>query len=366
MLCPSIAGDEPPGRYTVSTQLTTTILRALGRLPRERETPVLVAVSGGPDSVALAHALHKLSVPIAIAHLDHRTRDGASGADAEFVREVADRLDVPFHLRSENVESDAEATNLSFEEYARERRYAFLIEAATTYGFPAIATGHHADDQAETLLMRVLRGTTPRGLAGIPETTERDGVAIVRPLLRVRRSAILAYLHERKITYIEDETNRELGFVRNRVRHALLPQLSREYNPRLTEALNRLADAQRAEDDLLRTLADRFIKRCVREERTIRTEAFAGGHLALQRRLVLEMAWRHGVRPDFDHVDRAIDFILNAQPRKSFDLGNGVQLVSGTGTVAAVMDPPGSGRARDGSRRTRAPRRGCASPWLRG
>lgn len=304
--------------------------------PNGLSSPLLLSVSGGPDSVALTHVLAGERYPFEIAHIDHQTRGEGSAEDARFVEALAQSLGVPFHLHSEDIEAGAEKSPMSFEEFARERRYAFLIKTAKERNCAAIATGHHADDQAETVLMRVLRGTGPRGIAGTPPVAERDGVRIVRPFLQVRRGEILAWLRERNLRYCHDETNLDTDFVRNRIRHELLPQLRREYNPRVTEALDRLADLARTEDDLLQSFTEDFLKACRRADGTLLRAAFAAGHRAIQRRAILDISHRQGARIVGDHVDRAIDFILNAGANKRFDLGGGIQLVAAQDTVSVV------------------------------
>jgi len=291
-------------------------------------SPLLVAVSGGPDSITLVHVLIEMGYKVEIAHFDHQTRGEGSAEDARFVEALAKQLGLPFHLRAEDIETGADQSPMSFEEYARTRRYAFFVETAKSRGCAAIATGHHADDQAETVLMRILRGTSPAGVAGTPPVTERDGVRVVRPFLGARRAEILAWLHERGLRYCHDESNLDTDFVRNRIRHDLLPQLRREYNPRVVEALDRLAELARTEDDLLQLLAADFSVKCVLGGDTILREAFARGHRALQRRAVMDVANRRTLRPDAEHVERAIEFILHAAPSKRFDLGGGVRLAS--------------------------------------
>lgn len=302
--------------------------------------PVLAAVSGGPDSVALAHMLADLRIPFHIAHFDHQTRGGASAADAAFVKNLAAELAVPFYSAGRDIAAEAADSPMSFEEYAREARYAFLVETANADSSAAIATGHHADDQAETILMRVLRGTSPRGLAGIPPKGLREGVALIRPLFRLTRDDILVYLRERGHSFCHDETNLDVGFVRNRIRHELIPQMRHEYNPRVREALGRLGDAQRAENALLASMTADFMERCISGEDAIHREAFRAGHRALQRRAVIELAWRYGAEPDFQRDDQAVDFIIGAQSGKRFDLGSGVQLVSGRDTVEIAQSEP--------------------------
>ena len=321
-----------------SLEVVRATLREFAMLPGD--APVLAAVSGGPDSAALAHVLSDLKIPFHIAHFDHQTRGGASAEDAAFVKNLAAELAVPFYSAGRDIAAEAADSPMSFEEYAREARYAFLVETAKASGCAAIATGHHADDQAETVLMRVLRGTSPRGLAGIPPKGLREGLPIIRPLFRLTRDDILAYLRVREHAHCHDESNLDLGFVRNRIRHELIPQIRHEYNPRVREALSRLSDAQRAENELLASMTAEFMARCVSSEDAIQRNEFREGHRALQRRAVIELAWRYGAEPDFQRDDQAVDFIIGAQSGKRFDLGSGVQLVSGKHLVEIAQSAP--------------------------
>ena len=320
-----------------SLEVVRATVREFDMLPEE--APVLAAVSGGPDSVALAHVLADLKIPFHIAHFDHQTRGGASAEDAAFVKNLAAGLAVPFYSAGRDIAAEAADSPMSFEEYAREARYAFLVETARAQGCAAIATGHHADDQAETVLMRVLRGTSPRGLAGIPPKGLREGIPLIRPLYRLTRDDVLAYLLEHGHGFCHDETNLDVGFARNRIRHELLPQIRHEYNPRVHEALGRLADAQRAENEVLASLTTDFMKRCVSSGDKIHREAFRAAHRALQRRAVIELAWRHGAEPDFQRDNQAVDFITAAATGKRFDLGSGVQLVAGKDAVEIESSP---------------------------
>ena len=320
-----------------SLEVVRATLREFDMLPGN--APVLAAVSGGPDSVALAHVLADLKIPFHIAHFDHQTRGGASAEDAAFVKNLAAELAVPLYSAGRDIAAEAADSPMSFEEYAREARYAFLVETAKAGACAAIATGHHADDQAETVLMRVLRGTSPRGLGGIPPKGLREGMPIVRPLFRLTRDDILAYLRERGHAHCHDESNLDIGFVRNRIRHELIPQIRHEYNPRVREALGRLSDAQRTENDLLASMTAEFMQRCVSTEGAIQRKEFREGHRALQRRAVIELAWRYGAEPDFQRDDQAVDFITGTASGKRFDLGSGVQLVSGKDAVEIAQSP---------------------------
>lgn len=210
---------------------------------------VLAAVSGGADSVALLAALLAVREPLGIrvtaAHLDHRLRGAASADDRGFVEALAARLDVPLVSEAATVP----AGNVEAE--ARRLRYAFLERAADALGATKIATAHTRDDQAETVLLRLVRGAGRRGLGGIRRRRGR----IVRPLLDCDRIQVRAFLVAHGLEWRCDQSNFDLGRERARVRHGFLPALTRELNPRLPAALAALADLMREEDDLLDRLA---------------------------------------------------------------------------------------------------------------
>lgn len=201
---------------------------------------VLVAVSGGADSVALLHALRALAgelrLRLSVAHLDHGLR-ADSAADAAFVEALARGGELPV-----SVERLAVPAGGSLEARAREARYAALRRQAARVGAARIALGHTADDQAETVLMRLLEGAGPRGLAGIPPVRG----PFIRPLIETRRADIVAELRRAGLAWREDPSNRDPKFLRNRVRHELLPLLAASYNPAIVPALNRAAALTRA------------------------------------------------------------------------------------------------------------------------
>jgi tRNA(Ile)-lysidine synthase len=202
----------------------------------------VVAVSGGGDSIGLLRVLHQLApsagLRLSVAHLDHGVRGEAARADAAFAAELAGSLGLPFDLghwqptRSGHFESDA-----------RRARYDWLIGVARSRGAGVVAAGHTRDDQAETILHRIIRGTGPRGLAGIParrRLAEDPAIQLVRPLLDVSREEIRDYLRALGQPCREDASNADLARTRARIRHDLLPRLAAEYNPKVAEALVRL------------------------------------------------------------------------------------------------------------------------------
>ena len=216
---------------------------------------VLVAVSGGADSVAMLLALDELKrllgIRLTVAHLNHHIRGNEAKKDAEFVRKLAAGLKIPFVGGDADVPRLAKSRGLSIEMAAREARYEFLADAARKKGADVIATAHTADDQAETVLLKLCRGAGSRGLSGIPRETTINGVRVVRPLLDVTRVEIESFLRRKKQAWREDRTNRDTAYLRNRVRHELLPMLESKLNPGIREALLRTADILREEDDLL-------------------------------------------------------------------------------------------------------------------
>jgi tRNA(Ile)-lysidine synthase len=196
---------------------------------------VLVGVSGGADSVALLHLLVGLAeawrLRLHVLHVDHQLRTDSS-RDADFVREIGTRLGVPVDVATVTVDSRG-----SLEAAARAARYAALEAGAARVGAHRVALGHTADDQAETVLMRLLEGAGVRGLAGIPPVRGR----FIRPLIELRRAALEAELQRAALTWVEDPTNRDPKFLRNRIRHELLPLLADSYSPGITGTLTRVS-----------------------------------------------------------------------------------------------------------------------------
>ncbi len=281
--------------------------------------------------MALLHLLHRGGCPVAVAHFDHQTRDGASGAEGRFVAEVAESMGVPTHRGGGDIAALAEASTESFEMAARRARYAFLVETANAHGYAAIATGHHADDQAETVLMRLLRGTSPTGLAGIPGRRSEGGIPLLRPLLGIARANLVAWLCGEGLSWREDQSNEDSDILRNRIRHELLPALRRDYNPRIDEALNRLARIQRREDSLLARLTAEAHVRCLDSTGRIDRQAFIVLDEALQHRVMTDIIQGGGGDATYDTVCRGVDLLAHGEAGKQIDAGNGIALFCGDG-----------------------------------
>lgn len=210
---------------------------------------VLAAVSGGPDSVAmlmvLADLRNLLGIEIVVGNIDHGIRGAESERDSRFVKELAKSLDLEFvHEKMDLAKKLGD--KMSVEEKAREKRYGFLAARASEKRCDVIATGHTLDDQAETVLMRVVTGTSPFAISGIPPVRDESGIKIIRPLIRVEKSEILEYLFASGCAFVEDSSNKSTDYNRNKFRLEIIPFLEK-YNPKLKRSLANLADGMREE-----------------------------------------------------------------------------------------------------------------------
>jgi tRNA(Ile)-lysidine synthase len=257
----------------------------------QRGDRVLIAVSGGPDSMALLHLLVELApefeARLAVAHVNHGLRPQAAEADQRFTEQQARRLGLNCHSGRADVAQYRREHALSLEEAARKVRYAFLRRTAQDRGYNKIALGHQADDNAETVLMFLMRGAGPTGLAGIAPVREN---LFVRPLIRLRRAEIAAYNQVREVPWVADRSNANLSHTRNRLRHRLLPLILRDFNPRVVDTLNRLADVARNDEtwmnSLLQPLWDRTAIRRAPQWIAFRLPEFNRLPLAARRRLI--------------------------------------------------------------------------------
>jgi tRNA(Ile)-lysidine synthase len=260
---------------------------------------VVVAVSGGPDSVCLLHLLNELrgefSLQLRVAHLDHSTRDGESTEDALFVESLAERMGLECHVETVDV-ARTKPPDVSFEAAARDFRYEFLTRVAKQTGFNKIALGHTANDQAETMLMRLISGTGRRGFAGIRPVRALDDVILVRPLIDVKRNEILSYLRSNSVPYRVDKTNLDPAYFRNKVRLELIPLLEKGYNPQVLDALLRSVAVLQGEEEYLsgcaRELAARVVMRQNGSVIEMSRDAYASASPVLRRRLIMDIARR--------------------------------------------------------------------------
>ncbi len=291
LIAPSIGDQEPAVsamKSATKTGLERKVVQALERAGLRRDGLLLLALSGGPDSVALLHALRelqpRLGFRLAAAHLNHRLRGGESDRDEAFVRELCAGLNVELVVE-QATGLDPAASNL--EERARRARYEFLARVARRLGASHVATAHHADDQAETVMLRLLRGTGVAGLGAMAPVDalscvqgEPPTVMLIRPMLRVWREEIMAYLAAIGARFVSDSSNEYRNFVRNRVRGELLPTLERDYAPGLRRRLAALADEMRELDDFVTRAASVELERRMRDG-TLGLDGFVGLHPTL-------------------------------------------------------------------------------------
>lgn len=268
-------------------QLELRMLRTVRKYDMlRRGEHVLVAVSGGADSMALLFCLYdlvdRMDLKLTVAHLNHGLRGAEANEDEEFVRRASTGLGLRFIAESADVKAIAAAAGKNLEESARDVRYEFLERAAAQVYADKIATGHNLNDQAETVLFRLLRGSGPGGLEGIRPVVRHR---IIRPLLECSRQQILRYLAGRGACYREDSSNLDLRFRRNRIRHELIPYLEKHFNPRLASALNRTAAQTRAAHEFLEQQA-------LPEYHNLRTVLPDGIAMPAQRLMALDPALR--------------------------------------------------------------------------
>ncbi len=297
---------------------------------------ILVGVSGGADSVALLFVLHELAKAtgweLHVAHVEHGLRGEESIADARFVEELCRRLDVAFHLGQPNVKQFARQQGVSTQVAARELRYRFFQETARKIGAGKLALAHHADDQAETVLMRILRGTSVSGLAGIPLRRQLDGVEVVRPFLHIGRKEIEAYCEMAHIPFRMDASNASTDYLRNKIRLQLLPLLQSEYNGNIKQALLQLGRIAADEDRFLQQQASALLDRVTAEKSdgrvTVRIAELLNAGLALQRRaitLILYYLCGHTREWEAKHIEQILRLAARSSPSAGIDLPGGIR-----------------------------------------
>lgn len=271
---------------------------------------VLVAVSGGADSMALLSALYDVraayGLALVVVHVNHQLRGDESERDAWFVEQQAARLGLPFHASRVDVKTPQRLFGLSPQHAARQVRYEALSALQQALGASRIALGHTADDQTETLLLRFIRGGGPAGLAGMAAVR----LPYIRPLIAVRRNAIMAYLQAQGVPWVEDSSNRQMRYLRNRIRHEVLPVL-RRVNPRIDNRLFTLAEMLAAEHNFLEQQVDllylQVVCRASDSQLSLQNQPYHMAPLALQRRLlrrVIDTMLPASAPASFRHIER--------------------------------------------------------------
>jgi tRNA(Ile)-lysidine synthase len=374
---PPMKTPDPRCLFTEQVRATIEAYSLLPRATKGREPaePVIVGTSGGPDSVALLRVLHDLAphrrTPIrraflkiapVVAHLNHGLRPGAADEDQAFVENLARRLELACEVGRADVRREAQALGVGIEEAARHVRRAFLADVARRRGARRIALAHHADDRAETVLFHILRGTGVDGLAALGPRSAllpEEGIEIVRPLIDVPRRLVLGYLAAIGQDYREDETNQADVHTRNRLRNELLPLLAKEFNPKVDDALLRLADQAAAAGEVLADALDEVWRRIVREvphdEKKVSGAFFAekGPDTFLPEAIVIDADDFELLRPWMQGavIRRAVDRLGGGLKYMSMQRTREVVSALLAKTVAGPIDLPG-GLVAERRRRT--------------
>ena len=297
------------------------------------DSRLLVAVSGGADSVALLRGLVDLSsefsLELFVAHLNHRLRGADSDADTRWVSELAASLNRPCEI-GEIPEGILAANASGLEEQARRLRYEFLEISAAKFECPAIALAHTASDHAETVLHHLFRGTGIAGLSGIPPVRSTTaGRRLVRPMLAVNRAQVETFLHERVQTYCTDHTNSDTAMTRNKLRHVILPLLREQINPQVDTALCRLAEQAMEIGEVLHHAASQLLGQCLMDQQPDSCHLDIRSLADQPRHLIREMfcqLWQRQGWPrqamGFAHWNRLADMLVT---RKSVDFPGGIE-----------------------------------------
>jgi tRNA(Ile)-lysidine synthase len=318
-----------------SSSLALAFQKAAGELalfasPR----PLLAALSGGADSLALLYALKAFAppgFPLMAVHVHHGIRGRSADRDAAFVRARCRELGVPLVEGRLDVPAVAQSRHLSLEMAARRERYGFFRKALQETGASAVVTAHTADDQAETVLLKLIRGAGPRGLGGMAMCSRVQGIPVLRPFLALHRADIEAYLTQLGRTWRNDPTNRDTRLLRNRVRHRLLPLLERDYNPAIRAALIRTASVLREEEEWLRPLAEQALAEVTDPAGRLRAPLLKTKPPALIRRVMRLWLMRGGVpeeKLDFDLVERLERLLGSAAGSLGAETGGNLRVVS--------------------------------------
>jgi tRNA(Ile)-lysidine synthase len=320
----------------------------LEHLPRTRR--YLIGVSGGRDSVALLHALHERGYrKLVVCHVNHRLRGRASTADAIFVNRLALRLGYTCETLVTDVAELARSSKRSIETSAREARHDFFAAMARKHRCPRVFLAHHAEDQAETVLMRILRGTGLSGLGGMKASVilqvGKTALTLLRPLLHIRRADIDAFIAAHGIRYREDTSNQDTVFTRNQVRHQLLPQLSAATGREVTPMFLRLAAQAQRDDDFLTHITNTFLldQSPIASDGSLRiTAALKALHPAMQHRVVQRWLQSRCIAGlDHDTICACVTLFTQRDPAR-INLSQGLQVrrKSGRLSIASQQRPP--------------------------
>lgn len=291
---------------------------------------VLVAFSGGADSMCLLHILKSLSYNVSAAHLNHMLRGDEAKRDEEIARQFCMTYDIPFFVSHVDVSSVAKSNGISEETAGRAERYKFFERIAHEYSIDKIATAHNKNDNAETVLMHLLRGCGTNGLSGIPKMRSN----IVRPLLSCSRSEIEAYCKQHCLSYVTDSTNLENIYSRNKVRLELLPKLC-EYNTNILSALSNLSEMMTADKEYFNLKVNEITE----SKNSIPLKKITALDDALLYRVINNLCDNAHLSPEFGHIKIVADLIKSGISGKRIDVPGGIIEIS-CGKISALKSMP--------------------------
>lgn len=296
---------------------------------------VLVGISGGPDSVALLHVLKQLEKDMGIrvyaAHIHHGIRGTVADQDMEFVERLCQQWDVPLFVEKVDVPRVADERGLSLEEAGRIVRYRFFEKVLQDIRGHKVALGHNRDDQAETILHRVLRGTGMQGLQGMKPVRQNR---FIRPLIEVSRAEIEEYCRKNGLEFRIDATNQDMTYTRNRIRHELIPYIKQYFNPNIVDTLVRMGTIIRDEEEFLEDYCkkeyDRLVKAFSQNRLSIDLEGLLVQHIAIRRRVLRRALMVVGGTLDeigAHHIEDVLDMALNSTTGAMLTLPNGIRVL---------------------------------------
>lgn len=309
--------------------------------------PVVAGVSGGPDSLCMLDLLIRNEFKVIVGHLNHQLRPEAS-REAEIVEQFCSARSIPCIVSEKDVSRIAGETRLSIEETGRKLRYEFLFDLATKESAQAVMVAHNSDDQVETILMHLLRGSGLSGLKGMEQHQEKNewsgSLPLVRPLLRFSRKEILEYCRERELIPVIDKSNEDSTYYRNRIRNELIPLLA-TYNPQVKERLIKMADVVQIEDDLIQQL----LRSAIESAQTVKNDHYhiyllektEGLHQAILRRMILSTI--HQLKPaspniSHESITRGAHFLMQNPPDDRVDLVADIELFKYMKKFAVLCD----------------------------
>lgn len=306
---------------------------------------VLIGLSGGPDSVCLFHVLNSLrdryDLGLHAIYIDHGLRPGETEQEKEFCRNLCDTFNVPFITKSVDVKSHAKEHKLNIQDAARQLRYAIYHETSYDIQAHKIALGHTADDQAETLLMRLFRGAGPTGLAGIPPVRKN----IIRPLIEVPRREIEGFLDGQKIDFVIDSSNLKKDYLRNKIRLSLIP-IIKEFNQDIIETLSKTASIFRDEERYFEIIVTKTLMKLISRKTDTRIELFFAPFEIMDKVLIRRVLRRaidetrslSGI--SFIHIEDIIELIKHGKPGDRLYLPGGIRVIKEYSTFALTSESP--------------------------